>query len=433
MTTQWFFRNTISDVFATQNGEVSSLFGPTLETRLLDSERGAAAVTYITDTVASGTAVQVTENTSNDDRQYWYSPPLEAATISGAITIALRFWESANSANVRPRVRIEHCDHDGNVIGTIVDKTHASEASTTSEASMTISATAVEVTDTTLAAGDRLRVTVFAANNGTMGGGQTFSFSFNGTSGGNGDSSITFTESLVESLIDLPYLQEFTSVENESLRGFETKFDMMLVAGDADVFVHDFGSELFVQRNNDGFPWYTMAHRRERIDPTLDVYVECDVWASWGAGFDVPPIIGWLMLIPRSPYRLSENVPHVRIQMEKVAGEWVFEAQLWDDGAEQASIALPSILGDLESDAPSVKLGILIQPDGDDLLSTGYVDRVPFGSYLGGNPTKGTVAVGEPEWTGGTPHTNFWLDNLYIAGEVPPPLQGWRVGSVAIG
>lgn len=168
--------------------------------RQLASSRGASATTYATDTTVGGMFVQVTADTTDDEPLTFISEPLEAVTIDGAITVALRFWESSNSANVRARVIIDRLDSHGKFVSQIADQTAGAEASTTAQSVETISIAAGSVTTTALDDGDRLRITVYGSG-ATMNAGHTFSLSVNGASGGNGDSSAAFTETLVETTV----------------------------------------------------------------------------------------------------------------------------------------------------------------------------------------------------------------------------------------
>lgn len=187
MPTQWFPWVQISDVAGATSGD-----------RHLASARPATGspTNFDGTTVSGGTLVPLTNGTAFEQR--WLTPRLLPVTIAGAITMQLKFWESSNAANVQAHVRIRRVDASGAFISTIAAKSAGSEASTTEQATVTVSFTAAEVTDTTLADGDRIEVKVFGANIGTMGGGHTFYFSIYGLEGLFGDSWITFAENLQE-------------------------------------------------------------------------------------------------------------------------------------------------------------------------------------------------------------------------------------------
>ena len=136
----------------------------------------------------------------------WYTEPLQAVTIAGAITCSLWTRENATNNNVAPTIRIERCSGDGTVLSTIVSETTnhgAGECATTAGgASDTISVTAGNVTDTTLSDGDRLRITLWIddaadqGGSGSMASGGRGEMWVNGPTGSAGQSRIAFTEVL---------------------------------------------------------------------------------------------------------------------------------------------------------------------------------------------------------------------------------------------
>jgi hypothetical protein len=102
----------------------------------------------------------------------WYTAPLTAVTIAGAISWAMWTQENATANNVAVAVKIERCSGDGTVLSTIVDPATsqaAGEAPTTA-ASDSGSASAANVTDTTLVVGDRLRITLWVDDAAGQGG-----------------------------------------------------------------------------------------------------------------------------------------------------------------------------------------------------------------------------------------------------------------------
>lgn len=170
---------------------------------------GASATHVNRNSVAGPTApLQMTDGAAgvNGTAVSWYSGPLQAVTIAGAITCSLWTRENATTNNVAPTIRIERCDGTGAVLSTIVAETTnhgAGECATTAGgASDTISVTAANVTDTTLADGDRLRITLWiddAADQGGSGsmasGGQGEAW-VNGPVGSQGQARLAFTENL---------------------------------------------------------------------------------------------------------------------------------------------------------------------------------------------------------------------------------------------
>jgi hypothetical protein len=172
---------------------------------------GASATHCNRNSVAGPTApLQATDGAAgvNGTNVSWYSPPLEAVTIAGAITCSLWTRENATANNVAPTIRIERCSGDGTVLSTIVSETTshgAGEMATTAGgASDTISVTAANVTDTALSQGDRLRITLWIDDAsgqggvGTMASGGQGEFWVNGPVGSQGQAQLAVTETLIE-------------------------------------------------------------------------------------------------------------------------------------------------------------------------------------------------------------------------------------------
>lgn len=136
----------------------------------------------------------------------WYTPPLQAVTIAGAITCSLWCRENATNNNVAPTIRVERCSGDGTVLSTIVfEQTNhgAGEmGGTTAGASQVLTATAANVTDTALSDGDRLRITLWIDSAAAQGGTGVMSTSgrgeywVNGPVGSQGQAQFAFTETL---------------------------------------------------------------------------------------------------------------------------------------------------------------------------------------------------------------------------------------------
>jgi hypothetical protein len=161
---------------------------------------GPTAPLQVTDSAVAGT-----DGTAIS----WYSPRLKAVTIAGAITVELWARESSGLANAAPTIRVERCSLDGTVLSTIVAETvnhGAGEMDTTAGGtSDTFTVTAANVTDTALADGDRLRLTLWIDDAADQGGlptdamtsGQNAQFYVNGSRGAAGQAAFTFTETLV--------------------------------------------------------------------------------------------------------------------------------------------------------------------------------------------------------------------------------------------
>jgi len=191
MATQVFFRDTAAG--EQQGIQMNDLRGTARWwfAYALSLSRGAAATSVATATVA-GTTPGVEVSTGGSVPDSWLSPPVDAGfTLSGTITFNLRALESAAAANVAINCKIERIGPDGAVISTIVTTARTTELGT-SQAAANFTATP---TSTTMAKGDRLRMTVFGDDAGTMGSGRTFTFFWNGpTAAASGDSYVTFTE-----------------------------------------------------------------------------------------------------------------------------------------------------------------------------------------------------------------------------------------------
>src|SRR6266542_5853573 len=96
---------------------------PGAETELLARPlRGVASVTKVTTTTAGGTDIQATDG-AGGAALAWYTPPLDAVTISGTVTVNLRGLESANAVNAGRGILIQRCDNAGAVISDIVANT----------------------------------------------------------------------------------------------------------------------------------------------------------------------------------------------------------------------------------------------------------------------------------------------------------------------
>lgn len=403
MTTQWFFRSTVGDC---PHDPPPSTFGTNLE--LADSAAGSV-VTFTTATAAGAGTPGVHVDAGSGVLARWFTPPLEAVTIAGAISVALRFWESANQANTSPYVVIERCDGTGRVLSVIAQQAHGTEAGTTAQGQMTISITAGNVTDTTLDTGDRIKITVYGTDGGgTMASGRTFSLSVNGASSGNGDSNVTFTESLT--------INTYSSFRDDFNRS-------ALGTGDPQ---EDIGNH-----------WYMVEEAFEMRDDHLGVgtpFSTPSTIAIHSGGYLPTPIVYaearmWIVGTPRSawlharaiPSSVNGTAPSVRL----VRQFGTCEASLWFGGVERETV---TVTPDAVDEASSVVLGISVEDVGATIEITGYVDRVAFGSYTA-TPAqaRGFLAVGagvdgygEVDWV-----------EVFDAIQTPA-VTGWLVGAVAI-
>lgn len=186
MPTQMFLRNTASDLGGAGQWQLSTT-------------RGAASANLVTNTIASGDNIPVTQ-AAGGQALSWFTSPLQLITVTGGITVNLRGLESATAANAAPGILIERCDSSGTVLSTIVPSTAvpatANEYGTTDAARTST----ITPTSTTLQQGNRIKVTVLvkAASGVAMGGARTVTNSVNGpTAAAAGDSYVTFAETLL--------------------------------------------------------------------------------------------------------------------------------------------------------------------------------------------------------------------------------------------
>lgn len=191
---------------------------------------GGQAVMHLNrnSTAAANPPLQMTDGAAGTDGTVvsWYTKPLKAVTIAGAITASLWTRENATNNNVAPTIRIERCSADGTVLGTIVSETTnlgAGEAATTaSGASDVISITAANVTDTAIAAGERLRITLWIddaadqGGTGSMASGGRGEMWVNGPVGAQGQAQIAFTEA-VEPVAELLSAYNFDEASGNAL------------------------------------------------------------------------------------------------------------------------------------------------------------------------------------------------------------------------
>jgi hypothetical protein len=165
--------------------------------KALSSSRGAASVNAVTTTTSGGTNIPVTA-TGGGQALTWYSTGLAAVTISGTVTVNIRGKEAQNTVNAGAGVLIERCNAAGSVLSSIVADTTV--PATITEYSTTDAAKngTYTPTSTTLADGDRVKVTLKVRNVGTMGAnasGVTNTYA-GPTAAVAGDTFVQFTETL---------------------------------------------------------------------------------------------------------------------------------------------------------------------------------------------------------------------------------------------
>ena len=183
MATQFFLRNAASDLGGA--GQKS-----------LSTTRGTASATKVTTTTSSGTNIQVTDG-AGGQALTWFSPPVQAVTISGTVTVNVRGLESGNTINAGAGVLIERCDGLGNVISSIVADSTVPAVITEYSTSDAAKNGTYTPTSTTLASGDRIKVTPKVRNVGTMGAGTVTNSVDGPTAAAAGDTYVSFTETIL--------------------------------------------------------------------------------------------------------------------------------------------------------------------------------------------------------------------------------------------
>lgn len=142
-------------------------------------DRGPTAQSVTGNTTAGGTWISL---------GYWATKPLVGFTLSGTVSVNLRGLESNAQANASLGVRIYRWQRVGGLSASL------GQASSTTELATTQATRTATVTPTTtvFSSGDALVFEVGIINIGTMGGGRTVTFFYNGpTAGASGDSFFT--------------------------------------------------------------------------------------------------------------------------------------------------------------------------------------------------------------------------------------------------
>ncbi len=188
MATKLFLRNSASNVTV----------GSETKKELLLTQGSAKVASDATATVAGPTAGVQTK--IGGVVATWFSNPLQAVTISSAPTVNLWGLESSALANAGLDVLIERCDQAGNVISTIVRSEKGTELSTSAAVQ---NWTTGAVTSTSLALTDRIKVTVFGndASGNMTANGRSFTVDYGAGAGVDGDSYISFVETIVEAIL----------------------------------------------------------------------------------------------------------------------------------------------------------------------------------------------------------------------------------------
>lgn len=147
---------------------------------------GSYTQTYITSVAGPTSGLEY-------DTFHWSAPLAAGVTISGSATFNLWARESDMTANAAVNVRLWKADAATGAITNFYTTTRTTELGT----SLGAENYTFTPTSTTFNAGDRIGLSVFMDDAGTMGSGFSLYIAWNnGTAGGTGDSYITFTETL---------------------------------------------------------------------------------------------------------------------------------------------------------------------------------------------------------------------------------------------
>ena len=165
-----------------------------LEARV--SVRGAGLSSGVADTQTF--AVVLTRDTTSDIEVEWFTPPLDAVTISGTITFNVWMSENNMSANVDAQFQVFRFS-GGADTATIISNAKGTELPVTTRAAQNWTGSP---TSTAIAAGDRLHIRILGGDTLAQASGFTFNGSWGATSGSvDGDSFITFTETITEQVV----------------------------------------------------------------------------------------------------------------------------------------------------------------------------------------------------------------------------------------
>lgn len=154
---------------------------------------GSAAATGVVDTVASGTEIQWTNDTTSDRVIAWASRKLSSGLTLTTSDISIWASESNMSANAGGRFRVFKLAVNGTETELAGGPFNDGVEFGTAAAEMLW---AGNFTDTAFAAGDRVVVKVYITNVGVMGGGFTCTLTYNAADAATGDSFFNLNENL---------------------------------------------------------------------------------------------------------------------------------------------------------------------------------------------------------------------------------------------
>jgi hypothetical protein len=169
------------------------------------TSRGAGVQTDVVSTAAGWTApIQLTD-TAGGTVVDWFTRPLEAFTLGGAVRCNIRLGRTSGSSQTIPRVEVARVANDG----TSPTVWGATTTTVSTGASETVKSFLVAGDDLAISQGQRLRIRLYIddGEDAAMLSGAQVTFWYAGTSGGaSGDTYVTFTQSLTEYVAPVTYV-----------------------------------------------------------------------------------------------------------------------------------------------------------------------------------------------------------------------------------
>ena len=175
---------------------------------LADGTQGSSKVTAVTNTITGpltghywpiGTAGYFITKTAGGSKLVWLSAPLSAGvTISGTITPRIYGFESNNLANAAFRFQILRWTATGGVVSSVGLQADSGVTEYSTVAVMRVAPTIAAPTSTAFNIGDRIVIVIYNddAISITEATGYTLTIDYDGGTGVDGDSYITFTEAI---------------------------------------------------------------------------------------------------------------------------------------------------------------------------------------------------------------------------------------------
>jgi hypothetical protein len=189
-------------------GSALGTWGSEWGLRNANTTNGSSMATFTTNSVAGpvtghyfpiATANYVVTAGAGSPRRIWMTPPLSAGvTISGTITPNIYGLESNGTCNCGLRYEVLRWSvAQGGIVSSLGISTNDGFTEWTTSATLKTSPT-LTPTSTAFVTGDRIAFLFYSddANGTTEGSGRTFTIHYNGATGGNGDTYLSFTETL---------------------------------------------------------------------------------------------------------------------------------------------------------------------------------------------------------------------------------------------